>query len=102
MIFFTFVFHVILFFLLLGCFLQNTITIGGAVRCFGIFYVAFMEEFNSKAGSTAWIAVLCSATILSGGIPFIYLILNKLMTKNICPFMSFRGNHLHPNLFTYL
>ena len=41
-----------------GCFLQYVMTIGGVIRCFGIFYVAFMEEFNSKAGSAAWIAVL--------------------------------------------
>ena len=33
-------------------------TVGGAIRCFGIFYVAFMEEFNSNAGNAAWIAVL--------------------------------------------
>ena len=55
-------------FLLLGVVLQNAITIGGVVRCFGIFYVEFMAKFNSNAGSTAWLAVLCSVIILLGGV----------------------------------
>ena len=42
-------------------------TIGGVIRCFGIFYVAFMEEFNSKAGSAAWIAVLVGMVSTGAG-----------------------------------
>ena len=44
-----------------GCFLQASISSGGVVKCFGIMYVAFMEEFNSKAGAAAWIIGLCIA-----------------------------------------
>ena len=50
-----------------GCFLQYVMTIGGVIRCFGIFYVAFMEEFNSKAGSAAWIAVLVGMVSTGAG-----------------------------------
>ena len=48
------------------------VTIGGVVRCFGIFYVAFMEEFDSKAGNAAWIAVCCGLALNIGGIAKLY------------------------------
>ena len=61
-----------------GCFLQNVVTIGGVVRCFGIFYVAFMEEFNSKAANAAWIAVLCGLVLNIGGKQTLFSLNRKL------------------------
>ena len=50
----------------LGCFLQAVIT-AGVFKCFGIMYVAFMEEFDSKAGDAAWIITISSCFLQFGG-----------------------------------
>ena len=55
-------------FFLSGCFLAALFSAGGVIKCFGIMYVAFMEEFNSKAGDAAWIIALCNSFLLFGGI----------------------------------
>ena len=46
-----------------GCFVVSA---GGVVKCFGIMCVAFMEDFNSKAGNAAWIIVLCNSILFVG------------------------------------
>ena len=82
-------------FILKGCFLQNVVTIGGVVRCFGIFYVAFMEEINSKAGNAAWIAVFCGLVLNIGGKIFSPKILKsfaRLEERRVMYFLTHRDS----------
>ena len=37
------------------------------MKCFGILYVAFMEEFGSKAENAAWILAISNGLLLFGG-----------------------------------
>ncbi len=52
---------------MLGCMLQNMLTVGGVIKTFGILYVAFMERFDSQAGSAAWIVVIANFILCAGG-----------------------------------